>query len=420
MGKGRGRACASAIEPAAEEMATTSLRRAAVSPSLKRVLGLSSSLLGAIVILSLVAPGLLDWQQNAIAPRPPYVPSAHAVDLGRRLPVVDLHADSLLWGRDLLKRNRRGHVDVPRLIEGNVALEAFTIVTKTPYFVNLDHNEDGSDMLSLLTLLQRWPLATWGSLKERVLYQARRLEQFAARSNGTLVVIRSAQDLERYLTRRAHDKSITAGFLGVEGAHALEGDLDNIDVFYDAGVRMMAPTHFFDTDVGGSAHGVRKGGLTDLGREMIRRMEAKRMLVDLAHASANTIDDALAIATRPLVVSHTGVRGTCDNNRNLHDDHVRAIVSRGGLIGIGYWPAAICGQDGRAVARAIRHVVSLGGIDRVALGSDFDGATTTPFDTTGLAEVIDALLAEGFEDAEIAKIMGGNALRLLRENLPQV
>jgi microsomal dipeptidase-like Zn-dependent dipeptidase len=395
------------------------LRRNAVGSSLKRLLGALISLLGAIVISSFFVPAILDRQQNAIAPRPPYVPSEHARELGQRLDVVDLHADTLLWGRDLLKRNRHGHVDVPRLIEGNVALEAFTIVTKAPYFVNIDHNEGGSDMISLLTLLQRWPLATWGSLKERVLYQSRRLEEFAARSNGTLVVIRSARDLERYLARRTHDRNITAGFLGVEGAHALEGNLDNIDAFYDAGVRMMAPTHFFDTDVGGSAHGEHKGGLTELGREMVRRMEAKRMLVDLAHASAQTIDDALAIGTRPLVVSHTGVRGTCDNNRNLHDDHVRAIVARGGLIGIGYWPAAVCGEDGRAVARAIRHVVSLGGIDHVALGSDFDGATTTPFDTTGLAEVIDALLAEGFGDAEIAKIMGGNTLRILRENLPQ-
>ena len=394
------------------------MQRDLLTPSLKRVLGVLGSLIVACAILSVVAPRFLDSQQNAIAARPPYPPSARAVDLQRRLRLVDLHADSLLWGRDLLQRNRRGHVDVPRLVEGNVALQAFTIVTSAPYFVNLDHNRAGSDLISLAAVMQRWPIATWSSLRERVLYQARQLGQFAERSNGTLVVIRSAQDLERYLARRAHDGKITAGYLGVEGAHALEDDLDNIDVFYDAGVRMMAPTHFFDTSLGGSAHGEHKGGLTDLGRDMVRRMEAKRMLVDLAHASRETIDDALAIATRPLVVSHSGGRGTCDNNRNLDDEHVRAIAAGGGLIGIGYWPAAICGNDGRAIARAIRHVVDLGGIEHVALGSDFDGATTTPFDTTGLAEVIDALLEQGFGDAEIAQIMGENALRMLRESLP--
>jgi microsomal dipeptidase-like Zn-dependent dipeptidase len=125
------------------------------------------------------------------------------------------------------------------------------------------------------------------------------------------------------------------------------------------------------------------------------------------------------MATRPLVVSHTGVRGTCDNNRNLHDDHVRAIAARGGLIGIGYWPAAVCGEDGHAVARAIRHVVDLTGTEHVALGSDFDGATTTPFDITGLVEIVDALLAQGFSDGDIAQIMGENTLRLLREALPR-
>ena len=393
-------------------------RREVRSPSLRRTLGLLGSVLGALAFLWMFAPAILDRQQNAVTRRRPYIPSAHAVELGQRLHIVDLHADSLLWGRDLLKRNRRGHVDVPRLIEGNVALQAFTIVTKAPFFANIDHNAASSDMISFLAFLQRWPFATWGSLKARVLYQARTLEQFAARSNGTLVLIRSAQDLGRYLARREHDAKITAGYLGVEGAHALEGDLDNIDVFYDAGIRMMAPTHFFDTEVGGSAHGEHKGGLTDLGREMVRRMEAKHMLVDLAHASPQTIDDTLLIASKPLVVSHTGVRATCDNNRNLKDEHVRAIAAAGGIIGIGYWPVAICGGDGHAVGRSIRHVVDLGGIDHVALGSDFDGATTQPFDTTGLAEIIDALLDEGFDDAAIAKIMGENALRLLRENLP--
>jgi microsomal dipeptidase-like Zn-dependent dipeptidase len=394
------------------------VRRDVLGPSVKRVLGLVGSLLGALLILWIFAPGLVDRQQNSVVARPPYVPSAHATELTRRLHIVDLHADSLLWGRDLLERNQRGHVDVPRLLEGNVTLQAFTIVTKTPYFVNIDHNEGESDMITLLTFLQRWPLSTWGSLKARVLHQARKLDEFAARSNGTLVRIRSAADLQRYLTARKRNPRMTAGYLGIEGAHALEGDLANIDVFYEAGVRMMAPTHFFDTDVAGSAHGAHKGGLTDLGREMIRRMEARHMIIDLAHTSPKTIDDTLGMATRPLVVSHTGVRGTCDNNRNLHDDHVRAIAAGGGLIGIGYWPAAVCGDDGRAVARAIRHVVDLTGIAHVALGSDFDGATTTPFDTTGLAEIVDALLEQGFSDGDVAQIMGENALRLLRELLP--
>jgi membrane dipeptidase len=189
-------------------------------------------------------------------------------------------------------------------------------------------------------------------------------------------------------------------------------------VLFDAGIRMMAPTHFFDNDIAGSAHGVAKGGLTEKGKDLIRRMEAKHMIVDIAHASPATIDEVLAMAKRPVVVSHTGVKGTCDNTRNLSDDHLRAIAKTGGVIGIGFWDTAVCGSDAKAIARAIRYTVNLIGIEHVGLGSDFDGAIPAPFDTTGLAQITDALLAEGFSENDIEKIMGGNLIRLLKENLP--
>jgi microsomal dipeptidase-like Zn-dependent dipeptidase len=234
-----------------------------------------------------------------------------------------------------------------------------------------------------------------------------------------LTVIKSVADLDEYLKRRAANPSCTAGFLGIEGAHALEGDLNNIDLFYDRGVRMMSPSHFFDNDIGGSAHGLVKGGLTPKGKEMIKRMQAKPMIVDLAHASSAVIKDVLAISTRPVIVSHTGVKGTCNNTRNLSDDEVVGIARTGGVIGIGYWERAVCGTDAAAVARAIRYTVNLAGIEHVALGSDFDGAVAAPFDASGLIAVTDALIEQGFSDDEIRLIMGGNALRLLREGLPK-
>jgi membrane dipeptidase len=126
----------------------------------------------------------------------------------------------------------------------------------------------------------------------------------------------------------------------------------------------------------------------------------------------------LAVATRPLVVSHTGVRGTCDNNRNLSDEQLRAIAVKGGLIGVGFWEAATCGKDAKAVARAIQHAVRVAGVDHIALGSDFDGAVSMPFDTTGLVLITEALLEEGFSESDVEKIMGGNLIRFLQENLP--
>jgi len=181
----------------------------------------------------------------------------------------------------------------------------------------------------------------------------------------------------------------------------------------------MAPTHFFDNEWGGSAHGVNKTGLTDKGREMIRRMEARGMLVDVAHAAPRTVDDVLSVATRPVIDTHTGVRGTCDHIRNLSDEQVRGIAATGGVVGIGYWDTATCGTDARAVARSIRYASNLAGVEHVALGSDFDGAVKEPFDTTGLVEITDALIAEGFSDDEIRMIMGGNIIRLLSQSLPQ-
>lgn len=381
--------------------------------------------LGVILLLLVgafffVVPAQLEKRLNVSLNPPPYMASERAVELHKKLLVSDMHADSLLWDRDLLDRAKRGHVDVPRLIEGNVALQAFTIVTKTPYVwkMNIERNDDKTDNITILAIAERWPTSTWSSLTQRALYQARKLQDTASRSGGKFTVIKTSAELSSYLDRRITDPKITAGFLGIEGAHALDGNLDNIDVLFDAGIRMMAPTHFFDNDIGGSAHGVEKGGLTEKGKEMIRRMEAKHMIVDIAHASAKTIDDVLAIATRPVVVSHTGVRGTCDNQRNLSDDQLKGIARTGGVIGIGYWETAVCGTDAKAIAKAIRYAANLVGVDHIGLGSDFDGAVIEPFDTSGLVQITDALIAEEFTDEEIGKIMGRNVLRLLIQNLP--
>jgi microsomal dipeptidase-like Zn-dependent dipeptidase len=366
-----------------------------------------------------IVPGEVEKRMNVVLNPPPYPASERAVELHRKLLVADLHADSLLWNRDLLERATRGQVDIPRMVEGNVALQAFTIVTKTPRNQNIESNTGDTDNITLLAVAQRWPLAAWGSLTERALYQARKLHDVAARSNGRFVVIKSGADLSSYLERRSREPGLTAGFLGIEGAQALDGNLANVDVLFEAGFRMMAPTHFFDNDIGGSAHGVSKGGLTEKGREMIRRMEEKRMIVDLAHASAQTIDEVLSIAHRPVVVSHSGVKGTCDNARNLSDEQLRGIAQTGGVVGIGFWDTATCGNDAKAIARAIRYTANLIGVEHVGLGSDFDGAVPVPFDTTGLVQITDALIDEGFTEKEIELIMGGNVLRLLRENLPQ-
>jgi membrane dipeptidase len=352
------------------------------------------------------------------ADAPSVLVSDRARELHRRLWIADLHADSLLWGRDLLVRAERGQVDVPRLIDGNVALQVLAVTTKSPRHLNIERNDDRSDDVIFLALAQGWPPATWRRLLPRALHLAGRAHETAARSGGRLTIIESRADLTGYETARRDRPAITAALLSIEGAHALDGDPANVEVVADAGFRMMSPSHFFDNAFGGSAHGIQKGGLTTRGREMIERMEARRMLVDVAHASAATIDDVLAMATRPVVASHTGVCGTCDNARNLTDAHIRGIAGTGGLIGIGFWPTACGGDDVASIARAIRYTVDVAGVEHVGLGSDFDGAVPQPFDATGLVRLTDALLEAGLGEDALARVMGGNARRLLADALP--
>ena len=366
----------------------------------------------------LILPMQADKQSNRVLTGVYSTPSTRVAELHQNLFIADLHCDALLWNRNLLQHHSRGEVDLPRLLEGNMALQAFTVVSKVPFGLNIERNSDQKDMITILAMAQRWPMATWRSLKQRALYQSKKMHDFAARSNGKLALIKTKADLQNYLTRRQNDRHITAGFLGSEGAQILEGNLENLNELFDAGFRMMAPTHFFDTEISGSAHGLTKGGLTALGREWVKKMEEKKMIVDLAHASPQTIDDVLAIATRPIVVSHTGVKGTCDNTRNLSDDQVKRIAQTGGVIGIGFWDTAICGTDAKAIARAIRHAANVAGIAHVGLGSDFDGAVQTPFDAAHIIQLTEALLAEGFSDSEIAMIMGENTLRVVQELLP--
>ena len=112
------------------------------------------------------------------------------------------------------------------------------------------------------------------------------------------------------------------------------------------------------------------------------------------------------------------MKGTCNNRRNLSDEQLKGIAANGGLVGIGFWYTAVCGRDTAAIVKAIKYTADLIGIDHVALGSDFDGAVPTPFDASGFVKLTEALLAAGFSRDDIGKVMGGNEIRFLLENLP--
>ena len=380
--------------------------------------------LGVVVALGLfvffaILPGWYDRHVNQLIDNPPSPASGPAAALHKRLAIVDLHADSLLWNRNLLKREAHGHVDLQRMEDGNMALQVFSSVTKSPRGLNYERNSGDSDNITLLAIAQLQPIRTWGSLLERSLYHAEKLDRFAAKSDGRLRIIRTRADLDELLTARAKGQPVSGGLLSIEGLHDLEGRFENLQKLYDAGYRMASPTHFFDNEVAGSVHGIEKGGLTPLGRRVIHEMERLGMVVDVAHASHQTVADVLAMATKPVVFSHGGVKGTCSTNRNLTDEEIRGIAATGGVISIGYWEAAVCDASVAGIASAILYVRDLAGIDHVALGSDWDGAVTTVFDSSGVSALTAALLNAGLSEEDIAKIMGGNAIRVLRATLPQ-
>jgi membrane dipeptidase len=392
---------------------------------------LTGGLLLAIALIGFfgIAPGVVEGSMNVVAPVPVRItPQARA--LHRTLAIADMHADTLLWNRDLLAAGSRGQVDLPRLEQGNVALQVFSSVTKTPRHQNYDANGADSDNITLLTVAQMQPPRTWTSLLQRSLWHAEKLRRAATGSAGRLRVVRTPADLDALMQARRDwtqcfgDHCLTGppvgAMLSIEGLQDIEGDIANLDTLYAAGFRMAGVAHFFDNEVAGSMHGLAKRGLTPLGRRVIARMEAKGMVVDVAHASHAAVADILRIATRPVVSSHGGVQATCRVNRNLTDAEIRGIAGTGGVIGIGYWQEAVCATTPAAVARAIAHVRDLVGVDHVGLGSDFDGAVTTGFDTAQLAGVTQALLDRGFTPDEVGKVMGGNVLRLLRAGIAPV
>ncbi len=379
-------------------------------------IGFGGVLLVALVAFFAFAPGIVERQHNVIDGQPLPEISAEAQALHDTLTIVDLHGDTLLWQRDMLDAADRGHIDLPRLEAGNVALQVFSSVTKTPKNMNYDNNSDDSDNITLLAIAQLQPLRTWTSLLERTLWHGTKLERAAAASDGRLTLVRTAADMVPVRAPDSDDPPVAA-MLSVEGLHDLEGDIDNLQVLYDAGVRMAGITHFFDNELAGSAHGIEKGGLTPMGREAVQRMEAMGIIVDIAHCSHRCVAEVLGMARRPVVSSHGGVQATCPGVRNLTDEELRGVAATGGIVGIGYWPDAACGTAPADIVRAMRHVRDLVGVEHVALGSDFDGSVTTRFDTAQLVQVTQALMQDGWSEEEIRAVMGGNALRVLENGL---
>lgn len=319
-------------------------------------------------------------------------------------PAIDLHADTLMWSRwlgyDLLRRHEAplpraalgGHVDVPRMREGGLGAQFFSLVSLP------------------------WAEGQRG-LARAVHEQIDELEGAIARSAGALRFAWSADDVER-----CAEEGAAAALLGIEGAHALEGDLDAVARFARRGVRYLGLLHFSANEVGYPAYGRGRrddAGLTPFGFDVVEACEASGVLVDLAHLNKRGLLDVCRVAKRPPIVSHTGIAGAFPHWRNVDDEQLRAVADRGGVVGVIFCPRFLGGDGLEPVVKHLRHLVDVVGEEGASLGSDWDGfiVPTRPLaDPTGLPDLTDALLAGGFSEASVAKILRTNALRVLRDS----
>jgi microsomal dipeptidase-like Zn-dependent dipeptidase len=385
---------------------------------MKRLLKFAGVLLFiALSCVPLVVPDLVEKSMNEILPHAPYVISPEAQALHDSLFVADLHSDSLLWMRDLLRRSNIGHMDLPRLRKGNVALQVFSATTKSPPDLNYERNEAEADDITLLAVVSLWPPRTWGSLYERANFQLDKLRRLEQRSELTLVTTRG--ELADVIARRESGEPAIAALYLIEGAHPLEGEIGKLDSLFEKGLRIAGLTHFFDNKLGGSLHGTSSAGLSGFGRDVVRRANELGVIIDVAHASPAMVEEVLELSTRPVILSHGGLKGNCNSARNLDDELLRRIAAAGGIIGIGFWDAAVCDPSPQGVVTAIRYAIDVLGVEHIALGSDYDGTVAVMFDTSELAILTQTMLQSGFSETEIRAVMGDNVKRFLLDNLPE-
>jgi membrane dipeptidase len=294
------------------------------------------------------------------------------------------------------------------------------------------------------------------------------IDAVAARNPDKIVVAKSWDQIQKTLA----EGKIVAQY-GVEGGHMIEDDINRLDIFYKRGVRYMTLT-WNNSPSWASSHADEKDpkykghkGLTSFGKQIINRMNKLGIIVDISHVGETTFWDALKTTTKPVIASHSNAYSICPVSRNLKDAQIKAIGKNGGIISLNFYSAFVDSNYSKKAAafykahkkeidsmvakgmqkeyvlsviankykvqsEAIKpdlevlmkhfdHIVKLIGIDHVGLGSDFDGIDSAPKQLKTVLdypEITKALIKRGYKDADIAKVLGGNFLRVYRLNNP--
>jgi membrane dipeptidase len=366
-------------------------------------------------------------------------PDSPAPSLLERSIVIDLHCDTPMLityeGFDLGKRHDYGEVDIPRMREGGITSVFFSIYTT----VSQSPESARKRSFEIIDAVQR---------------------EVARHPDELIQATRSGDIL------RAKQEGKIAIFMGVEGGHTINSDLDVLKSHFAKGVRYMTLTHSADTPwAGSSGEEHRTKGLTDFGREVVKTMNDLGMMVDISHVSDPTFFDTIKVAQAPLVASHSSCRALSNHPRNMTDDMLRALAENGGVAHVNFYNEfldvshRVYGPENSDLsdkAAAVRkthaddpkqrsielrkldlervkrtgrvpldrlldhfeHAAKVAGVDHVGLGSDFDGVSAqTPEGMENISKVpnlIEGLRGRGFSDGDIAKILGGNTLRVLK------
>jgi membrane dipeptidase len=358
-----------------------------------------------------------------------------------------LHQDALVWdchndlayrvlyeGLDIGKRLPAGHVDIPRLKEGNV------------------------DVQTIALFIQNYTYPDFSARQTRQLLDA--MLEAIKQNSDSVELARTGDDVERIV------KAGKIAFpLAIEGGHAIEDDIDLLQEFHSKGVSSMTLTHNINHGwADSSAQKPRWNGLNDLGRDVIREMNRLGMVIDISHVSDKTFFDVLETTEDPVICSHSGCRALMPHRRNLSDEMLRALAKNEGVIGIVFvlnyltpeynqamselyaihqpWYVKLPEikdldlriaiehlDQGRAwplenkptiedVLDHIDHAVKIAGVDHVGLGADMYPRTPSPVGIRGAHDypnITRGLKNRGYSDEDVKKIMGGNLLRVWKK-----
>lgn len=309
-------------------------------------------------------------------------------------------ANSSFDQADIREPQPQFHTDIARLRAGGVKAQFWSV------FVPVNTALNGRAMIETLEQIEL-------------------VRRMCERYPDVFEMASSADDVER-IVRAGR----IASLVGVEGGHSIENSLVKLRRLYQLGARYMTLTHSKATDWCDSATDeARHGGLTPFGCQVVREMNSLGMLVDLSHVSDDAMRDALAVSRAPVIFSHSSARAINDSARNVPDDILRATAQNGGVVMVNFMSGYIVPTETWKADRFTRgsvhdvvdhidHIVRIAGIDHVGLGSDFDGVNRLPHqldDVSYYPYITQELLTRGYQPADIHKVLGGNALRALRD-----